>query len=446
MTIKKQTKKYGSKHNSSKKYTKRVKPRLIGGNDPQECGVDDEGNRLPDCPEGFRCKKHKKNKRGVCITSQLVVTYQDNEIVLNAPEKRHNKWNMELIQSKIDEFSEIRNNSLKYTRNEIDEMIKGIIDQVVDNTLVSQTNGATTRDEKIIRYIMLKNVLETENQSELPNEIQEQIEETQNDSETKEENKEKKETDERPSNQEQSGIFSFLSSNKQSKTLEALDSKQIEKIDNMQNNLDMYPGELNENENNKFLNKSEKEHHAFLKDNKIYDEFLYPELDDPKFNVKIAKQKEFFDTQYDGKIYDIKTQAEKMCNAGFELMPHQLFVKNFMSMQTPYNSLLLYHGLGTGKTCSAIGVAEEMRNYYKNIGSTEKIIIVASPNVQTNFKLQLFDERKLKLEGDIWTINTCVGNNLLKEVNPVQLKDVPRAKIISQIDFFDLYLQLLGYL
>mgnify|MGYP001210967045 CR=1 FL=1 len=83
---------------------------------------------------------------------------------------------MDLIQSKVDEFSEIRNNSLKYTRNEIDEMIKGIIEQLVDNTLVSQTNGATTRDEKIIRYIMLKNVLETENQSELPNEIQEQIE------------------------------------------------------------------------------------------------------------------------------------------------------------------------------------------------------------------------------------------------------------------------------
>ena len=438
MTIKKQTKKYGRKVSTSKKYTKRMKPRLVGGNDPQECGVDDEGNRLPDCPEGFRCKKHKKDKKGVCITSQLVITYQDEEIALNAPEKRHNKWNMDLIQSKVDEFSEIRNNSLKYTRNEIDEMIKGIIEQLVDNTLVSQTNGATTRDEKIIRYIMLKNVLETENQSELPNEIQEQIQETseekQNDSEPREENEEKETTEEKSTNDGQAGIFSFLSSNKEPKSLEPLDSKLIEKIDNVQNNLDMYPGELNENETNKFLNKSEKEHHAFLKENQIYDEFLYPELDDPNFNVKIAKQKEFFDTQYDGKIYDIKTQAEKMCNADFELMPHQLFVKNFMSMQTPYNSLLLYHGLGTGKTCSAIGVAEEMRNYYKNIGSTEKIIIVASPNVQNNFKLQLFDERRLKLEGDVWTINTCVGNNLLKEVNPVQLKDVPRAKIISQIN------------
>ena len=202
----------------------------------------------------------------------------------------------------------------------------------------------------------------------------------------------------------------------------------------MQNNLEIYPGDFNENEKNKFLNNVEKKHSEFLKENSNYDEFLYPELDDPNFNIKIAKQKEFHDTQYDGKIYDVKTQAEKMCNAEFELMPHQLFVKNFMSMQTPYNSLLLYHGLGTGKTCSAIGIAEEMRNYYKNIGSNEKIIVVASPNVQNNFKLQLFDERKLKLEGDVWNINSCVGNGLLKEVNPVQIKNVPRAKIISQIN------------
>ena len=76
-------------------------------------------------------------------------------------------------------------------------------------------------------------------------------------------------------------------------------------------------------------------------------------------------------------------------------------------MQTPYNSLLLYHGLGTGKTCSAIGIAEEMRQYYKNIGSSEKIIIVASPNVQANFKNQLFDERKLRQEGSSWIANTC---------------------------------------
>ena len=103
-------------------------------------------------------------------------------------------------------------------------------------------------------------------------------------------------------------------------------------------------------------------------------------------------------------------------------------------MQTPYNSLLLYHGLGTGKTCSAIGVAEEMRQYYKNIGSSEKIIIVASPNVQSNFKNQLFDERKLIQDGNVWMTNTCVGNSLLKEINANEMKDMPKAKIVSQIN------------
>ena len=80
---------------------------------------------------------------------------------------------------------------------------------------------------------------------------------------------------------------------------------------------------------------------------------LYPSLDDTMLNIKIAEKKEFNDNKYDGKLYDIEEQAKKLCDADFDLVPHQIFVKNFLSFQTPYNSLLLYHGLGTGKTCSA---------------------------------------------------------------------------------------------
>jgi hypothetical protein len=104
-----------------------------------------------------------------------------------------------------------------------------------------------------------------------------------------------------------------------------------------------------------------------------------------------------------------------------------------MSFQTPYNSLLLYHGLGTGKTCSAIGVAEEMRDYLIQMGISKKIIIVASPNVQDNFKLQLFDERKLKLVDGIWTIKGCIGNKLLKEINPTNMKGLTKDKVISEV-------------
>jgi len=124
------------------------------------------------------------------------------------------------------------------------------------------------------------------------------------------------------------------------------------------------------------------------------DAYLYPSLNDPNFIVKIAEKKEFSDTRYDGKIYEIKEQAEIMANAEFELAPQQAFVRNFLSFQTPYNSLLLFHMLGSGKTCTAIGVCEEQRDYLKQIGVSKRTIVVASPNVQDNFRLQLFDERK----------------------------------------------------
>ena len=161
--------------------------------------------------------------------------------------------------------------------------------------------------------------------------------------------------------------------------------------------------------------------------------YLYPNLDDPKFNIKIAERKEFNDTQYDGAIKDVEMEAGRLCNADFELAPHQLFVRNFLSFTTPYNSLLLYHGLGSGKTCSAIGVGEEMRAYLKQMGINQRIIVVASPNVQDNFRLQLFDERKLKLVDGLWNIKACTGNSLLKEINPMSMRGLSKDRIVRQV-------------
>ena len=165
------------------------------------------------------------------------------------------------------------------------------------------------------------------------------------------------------------------------------------------------------------------------------DNALYPDLNDPNFIIKIAEKKEFNDTQYDGEIHsNIKEYANKMSTAEFELAPHQIFVRNFLSFQTPYNSLLLYHQLGTGKTISAIGVCEEMRLYLKQMGISKRIIIVASPNVQDNFRLQIFDERKLKLENGIWKMNgTGIGNSLLREITQTNVKNLPREKVMNQI-------------
>lgn len=161
---------------------------------------------------------------------------------------------------------------------------------------------------------------------------------------------------------------------------------------------------------------------------------LYPNINDPTFNIKIAERKEFNEQSTVFSVNDVEKESDKLCSASFELSPHQQFVKNFLSINTPYNSLLLFHGLGTGKTCSAIGVSEEMRVYMKQMGITKKIIIVASPNVQENFRQQLFDERKMKKIGGVWNIQGCSGKNFLSEINPVNLKGLSRDKIVKQVD------------
>ena len=197
--------------------------------------------------------------------------------------------------------------------------------------------------------------------------------------------------------------------------------------------------EIDNSNTNERLNRLELENREEI--SKVEDDYkyLYPSLDDSEFNIKIATRKEFSDTKYVGKRLDkeIEEVSDEICNAEFELAPHQMFVRNFMSFQTPYNGLLLYHGLGSGKTCSAISVAEEMRDYMKQVGISKRIIVVASPNVQSNFKKQLFDENQLDEKEwektGVWNIRACTGNKFLSEINPMNMKGLTKQKVVSQV-------------
>ncbi len=174
--------------------------------------------------------------------------------------------------------------------------------------------------------------------------------------------------------------------------------------------------------------------------------FLYPNLNDPQFNIKIAEKKEFNDLQYDGTIHeDIKAHADMLANSDFELQPQQAFSKNFLSSQTPYNAILEYHGLGSGKTCTGLSITEDIRTYNQQLGIKKRIIIVASENVQDNFRLQLFDERHLKQVNGVWNIRGCVGNKLLKEINPMNMP-MSREKVISSVkNLINSYYVFFGY-
>ena len=87
-----------------------------------------------------------------------------------------------------------------------------------------------------------------------------------------------------------------------------------------------------------------------------------------------------------------------------------------------------------------------MRSYMKQVGVTHKILIIASPNVQNNFRTQFFDETKLKQENGLWSLNTCIGDALLREINPTNLTDIPKEKVISQMNaIMNNYYSFMGY-
>ena len=86
------------------------------------------------------------------------------------------------------------------------------------------------------------------------------------------------------------------------------------------------------------------------------------------------------------------------------------------------------------KTCSAIGITEEFRKINKYNSNFKKIIIIASPNVQKNFKLQLFDKDKLIKQNKLWNLGGCVGSSLLYELKDYDLNNMTKEKIISKIN------------
>jgi hypothetical protein len=66
----------------------------------------------------------------------------------------------------------------------------------------------------------------------------------------------------------------------------------------------------------------------------------------------------------------------------FSLLTHQKIVRDYMNLYTPYRGLLLYHGLGSGKTCTSIAIAEGMKN-------SKRVIVMTPASLQANYRQQL---------------------------------------------------------
>jgi superfamily II DNA or RNA helicase len=66
----------------------------------------------------------------------------------------------------------------------------------------------------------------------------------------------------------------------------------------------------------------------------------------------------------------------------FGLLTHQKIVKDYLNMYSPYRGLLLYHGLGSGKTCSSIAIAEGLK-------SNKRVFVMTPAFLRTNYMQEL---------------------------------------------------------
>lgn len=87
---------------------------------------------------------------------------------------------------------------------------------------------------------------------------------------------------------------------------------------------------------------------------------------------------------------DVNLKKKKEKPKQFNISDTQIMLKNFMSKHSLYRSLLIFHGTGVGKTCSAITIAENLKPMVKD--NKKKIYIIR----YEEFKSQIFDSKQLK--------------------------------------------------
>ena len=162
----------------------------------------------------------------------------------------------------------------------------------------------------------------------------------------------------------------------------------------------------------------------------------YPDYDDPDFNEKIFLKKEFnlnkiplVSIPKKNDFLNLKDVSNKICgrDEDMTLNPNQNFLKVFMSPSTPYNSLLLFHGTGVGKTCSSISIVEEYSE--ELLKYNKKIIILSNPSIKSNFMKNIFNLNNVKAGRPLYQ---CTKNKYFKLIN-IDPNDV--GKKISLNDF-----------
>ena len=109
-----------------------------------------------------------------------------------------------------------------------------------------------------------------------------------------------------------------------------------------------------------------------------------------------------------------------------DFFPHQQLIQNYLNINSPYRGILLYHSLGSGKSCSSILVAESLKN-------KKKIIVMLPASLEKNYieELKKCGEVNLRLENNWSKVYSNSSSDKFK-IYPETIKKYQGFWVINQ--------------
>jgi|TARA_B100001971_G_scaffold96406_2_gene89136 superfamily II DNA or RNA helicase len=218
-----------------------------------------------------------------------------------------------------------------------------------------------------------------------------------------------------------------------------ISSDKIYTKEEYKNNMKAMREMIENNEKNHFLTLAEQkmfkkpwERLVDFLDFKHTNYIFYPITTDSEFNKKIYQKKEFqINKQAEINVDKFEDIQEELCpnkNKNFNLQSHQKLIKSYLSHNTYYNGLLIFHGTGTGKTCSSITIAESYKTLVAE--NSKKVLVILSKSVKSNFIREIHDVAR--------GYNQCTGADYLN-YEFFSSMDKKKKSVLSLIDkYYDL--------
>jgi hypothetical protein len=126
-------------------------------------------------------------------------------------------------------------------------------------------------------------------------------------------------------------------------------------------------------------------------------------------------------------------RCDSIRSGTFTRFTHQKILTDYLTIQSPYRGLLVYHGLGSGKTCSSIAIAEGLIKAYP------RVYVMTPASLETNYRKDFAkcSETYTRLrhwvrKGKAWTFEEDASPNY-NDLTPSDKRDVD-AMLKKQID------------